>query len=633
MSSSRKKRDKFCKAGAGKKSKKIGSMKNIVKQILVAVLLAPVITSQAFARIQVVAQVDTSEDIYVGESFTYNLIIDGENKPGQADLASLARYNPQSAGNRDVSQSSVTIINGKMSRTETKRYVMSYALTAGRAGRVQLPSITVTIDGKNYRTNPVELNILQPGNTDKLDLEVKLSDTSCYVGQPVIMTVNFYILADIGDFQFNIPALDSGKFYIQESDKLPKGAKQYRLTNGMIVTAGQFRTTHKGKDAILLTFNKVLIPKSSGTIQLRPASVSANVAVGRQKRRGSIFDDFFGRTQYKRFMVKSKPLALSVQPLPQQSKPAEFYGLVGRYAISASASPTEVNRGDPITLTIEVGPNKYLKPVQWPALEQIPEMTQNFKIPSEKSSPTIEKGHKIFTQTIRPNNNNVTRIPPIPLAFFDVDKGEYVVAKTEPIKLEVTPTKKLTSADLQGRDFAPISKEVEAIRKGLSANYENLDALTNQSFSPLAAAISLPYAPVWALPFAALVVSSLIKLFTHTTPEKIAAVRRRRAGANAIADLKKISHHTSGDTHELLATAMKKYLGQRFDRTAASLTAQDCHRIIVAASEDIQAADKYRDIIDLCESARYAAAQADIDSDKIAQVIKLIRDIEKKSKK
>ncbi len=78
---------------------------------------------------------------------------------------------------------------------------------------------------------------------------------------------------------------------------------------------------------------------------------------------------------------------------------------------------------------------------------------------------------------------------------------------------------------------------------------------------------------------------------------------------------------------------MKQYVGQRFDRTAGSLTSHDCHGIILAATNDTQAADTYRDIIDHCESARYAAADADIDSAKIAEVIKLIRDIEKKSKK
>lgn len=608
-------------------------MRAFTKYILTGFVLTAAMAGVASARIQVFAQVDTSQDIYVGESFTYNVIIDGENKPGRVDLAPLAQYNPQSAGSRDVSKSSFTF-DGRTTKTSvTKRYVMSYALTAGWAGRIQLQPVTVTVDGKTYKTNPVEVNILQPGTTDKLDLEVKLSDSQSYVGQPVVMTVNFYISADVGDFQFNIPPFSSNAFYVEDPDVPAKGAKQYRLTTGMTVSANQYRVTHKGKDSILLTFSKVLIPKHPGRIQLAPATVSADVVVGRRRSRDSFFDDFFSRKQYKRFMVKSKPLTLSVLPLPEQGKPPEFYGLVGRYTISTSASPTKVNRGDPITLTIKIGGNKYLKPVQWPALEQIPEMTQNFKIPSERSSPTFEKGRKVFTQTIRPNNNEVTEIPPIPLAFFDVDKSEYVVAKTRPIKLKVSPAKKLTSADLEGRDFVPVNKEVEAIKKGLSANYESFDILTNQSFSPLTAVISPGYAALWALPFAGLVLSSLIKLFTHTTPEKIAAKRRRKACGEAIAQLKKITPETLQQQGELVSSAMTRYIGQRFDRTARSLTAQDCREIIVTATGDTQTADKYMDIIDQCESARYAAVQTDIDSAKIKEVIKLIRGIEKKAKK
>jgi hypothetical protein len=608
-------------------------MKAKAGHILIVFVLIAAMACQAAAKIQVFAQVDTSANIYVGESFAYNVIIDGENKPGRVDLAPLAQYNPQSAGNRDVSQSSVTIINGRMTKSETKRYVMSYSLTAGWAGRVQLQAVTVTIDGKTYKTNPVEVNILQPGATDKLDLEVKLSDSQSYVGQPIVMTVNFYIFADIGDFQFNIPPFDSDAFILEDPDVSDRGAKESRLSNGVHVFVSQYRVTHKGKDSILLTFSKVLIPKYPDQIQLTPSSVSADVVVGRGRGRDSFFDDFFSRKQYKRFMVKSKPLTLSVLPLPEQGKPPEFYGLVGRYTISASASPTKVNRGDPITLTIKIGGNKYLKPVQWPALEQIPEMTQNFKIPSERSSPTFEKGFKVFTQTIRPNNNEITEIPPIPLAFFDSDKGEYVVAKTKPIELKVSPAKKLTSADLEGRDFVPVNKEVEAIKKGLSANYENLEILRNQVFSPLAAVVSPGYAALWGLPFAGLVLSSLIKLFTHTTPEKIATRRRRRACGEAIAQLKKIASETSQQRGELVSSAMKQYIGRRFDRTAGSLTSHDCHQIILATTNDVQAADTYRNIIDNCESARYAAVQTDIDPAKIKEVIKLIRGIEKKAKK
>lgn len=612
---------------------------NSLKNILITLLFLVLLTGKSEAAVSVFAQVDDSKDIYVGESFVYNIIIDGENKPGQADLTPLAKYNPQSAGNRDVSQTSISIINGRTTREVTKRYVMSYALTADQSGRILLPAVTVTLDGKNYNTNPVAVNILKPGTTDQLDLEVTLSEQQCYVGQPIIMTIKFYISADIGDFQFNIPAFTSDAFYLEEPDTSNPQAKEFNLGNGVTVLVSQYRTTHNGKESIMLSFSKVLVPKYSGEIEIPPTSVSADVAVGRTRSRDPFSDDsffggFFGsRKEYKRFMVSSQPLKLNVLPLPEDGKPSGFYGLVGRYTITASAAPTKVNVGDPITLTIKVGGGKYLKPVQWPALEQIPELVNNFKIPSEKATPTIENDYKVFTQTIRANNDKVAEIPPIPLVYFDADKGRYEVAETEPVKLEVSPSKVLTNADLEGSDFAPVNKEVEVIKKGLSANYEDLDALTNQTFSPLSAVVSPSYAPPWGGPLVLLIVSSLIKFFTHTTPEKIAAKRRRTAAGKAISQLKKIASAAAEQKYELLASVMKQYIGDRFDRTAGSLTGNDCREVLAAAIQDSQTAERFKEIIVNCEAARYAAIEASIDPIQIKEVIKLIQTIDKKSRK
>jgi len=610
-------------------------MKIYVTWALLICAATCVLSGSAAADVRVFAQVDTSQDIYVGEGFAYMIIIDGENKAGDVDLTPLSKYHPQSAGNRDVSKTSISIINGRTTRNVTKRYVMSYSLTADKPGPIQLPPVTVTIDGKEYLTNPVTVNILRPGTTDQLDLEVNLSEQRCYLGQPIIMTVDFYLSADIGDFQFNIPVFSSDDFYIEDPDSQPPQAKQYRLHSGVTAFISQHRIVHKGREAILLSFSKVLIPKYPGQIDIAAASVSADVAVGLARSRDSFFDDFgfFGsRKQYKRFMVSSESSTLTVLSLPEQDKPSQYYGLVGRYTISASATPIKVNVGDPITLTIKIGGN-FLKPVRWPELEEIHEMATNFKIPSQKASPVIENGYKIFTQTIRANSDSVTEIPPIPLALFDPDKGEYLVAKTDPIKLEVAPTKVLTNADMQGMDSVPINKEVEAIKKGLSANYEGAEVLTNQTFSPLAALTNAGYATIWSVPLAGFVLSALIKLLTHTSPEKQAARRKRQASKNAVRQLKNIASTEPDRQHELLASAMRGYIGERFGKSAGALTADDCRDIITTLIDDAQAAKKYSDVIANCEAARYAPMTANINAETINEVIKLIRLIEKKSRR
>jgi hypothetical protein len=613
-------------------------MRVFVKYFSIIFVCIALCASGAAAQVRVVAQVDTSRDIYVGENFAYNIIIDGENTPGQVDLSPLAKYNPQGAGNRDISQSSISIINGKTTQNVIKRYVMSYSLSVNAPGRLSLPPVTVTLDGKTYRTNPVEINVITPGTTDQLDLETTLSEQQCYVGQPVVMTVKFYICADIGDFGFNIPAFNGDNFYIEEPDISNAQTREYNLGNGITVRVSQTRTVHNGKDSILLSFSKVLIPKQSGEIDIPPASVSADVAVGTVRSRDRMFDDsffngFFGaQKQYKRFMVSSQPLKLAVQPLPEENKPAGFYGLVGRYTISASAAPTKVNVGDPITLNISISGGRYLKPVQWPELEQIPELVANFRIPSQKSSPTIQNDAKIFTQTIRANNDRVTEIPSIPLAYFDPEKGQYSIARSEPIKLEVSPSKVLTNADMEGSELAPVSKEVEAIRKGLSANYEGQDALENQDFSPAVAFVQPGYLVIWASPLVLVILSVVAKFSMHKTPEKIAQKRRRGAAGKAIGQLRKIAS-SAGQQHDNLASIMKQYIGERFDKTAGALTSNDCFEIVADATKDTQSAGRFREIVADCEAARYTSAENSLGQAQIEEVVGLIRTIEKKSVK
>ena len=599
------------------------------RYLIVVLALAAIAADGAVGEVRVVAQVDTSKDIYVGESFVYNIIIDGEDKPGDVDLTPLAKCGPRSAGNRDVSQTSIRFDGRTTHKTVIKRYVMSYHLTCQERGRIQLPPVTVTIEGERYQTNPVEVNILKPGTTDKLELELILSEQRCYVGQPVVMTVNFYVSADIGDFELNVPVFSSDDFDFADPDFAGPAAKPYRLSSTMSepVYVTQDRVVRKGRSATLLSFSKVLLARRPGRTEIAPITVSADVVVGQSR-------SFFGfDRRYQRFMASSKSATLTVLPLPAQGKPGQFYGLVGRYTVSASATPTKVSVGDPITLTIKIGGSRYLKPVRWPALEQIPELAGKFKIPSEESQPELQEGFKVFTQTIRANNDKVTEIPPIPLAFFDAENGRYEVATSEPIKLDVAPAKKLTGADLEGGDFVPLNREVEAIKKGLAANYERLDALEDTSFSPVAAALSPVYAAVWAGPLGVFVLSVLARVLTRASPERIAQRRRRQACGRALKQLRNVDAARDERRQDLIVSAMKQYVGERFDRVAGSLTADDCRDIIVGATEDVGTGDKYRDIIIECEAARYASVETTVDAARFKQVVELICSIEKKSRR
>jgi len=62
---------------------------------------------------------------------------------------------------------------------------------------------------------------------------------------------------------------------------------------------------------------------------------------------------------------------------------------------------------------------------------------------------------------------------------------------------------------------------------------------------------------------------------------------------------------------------------------AGSLTADDCHDAIVAATDDAELADRFRAEVVQLEAARYASVEANVDADQIEEAIALVRKVEK----
>ncbi len=594
-------------------------MKQLPLYTLLLVLLVPVAARGATGP-RVYAKVDAETIIYPGDEFVYSIVIEGGAKPSRINLSALMPFKPRRVG----SGTEMQMGNGQTTVT----YSENYAIIAGQAGTMQLPAVTVVVDGQTYTTDPVEVTV---GTKDRLVLELSVSEKQCYVGQPLVMTVKWTVTTRVKEGAFKVPVFTSDDFYIDDVSAPAVGLAQERvMIHGVPVTVTEDHRLIRGMRTAVISFSKVLIPKRSGLIKLAPATVDADVAVGLERT-----NEFFNpiRTKYERVSVESNPVELNVRPLPETGRPPQFYGLVGRYTISASAAPTKVNVGDPITLTIRVGGSPYLTPVQWPALEQVPELAANFRIPAERASPIVEGGCKVFTQTIRANNDAVTAIPPIPLACFDSQRGEYVTVRTEPIKLDVAPSKVLTTADVEGTAAGPVNREVEAIRKGLSANYYGPELLVNQSFSLLSAALNPGYAAIWSIPLVVLIVSAVARLASRTSPESQARKRRRQAAAAASRRLDEALAANARSRHPLLLLALKQYIGDRFDRVAASLTADDCYHAIVESTGDAERAARFKELIAACEAARYAPLDAQIGRPQIQEAAVLIRAIEKQCRR
>jgi len=584
-------------------------------------------------EVRVGAQVDTKSVIYAGDRFVYHIIIEGVQEAGDVDTAGLKAYFPKLAGSRDYSESSIRIINGKRTERVNRRYIMTYSLLAGKAGTINLPSVNVTVAGKNYKTRPLSVTVVEPARSEKLDLELSVSKKKCYVGEPVEISLKWYVhkedvatKVEIKGVSFVSPIFDSGAFYIERIINEPKALNDREnylrfQVNGKNVPFAKRGVKRKGEVWVELAYSAVFIPKHAGNVRIKPGRVLADLAVGRVVSRG-----FFGGDQRetKRFMAESKAGELEVIPLPDVARPKEAYGLVGNYRISASAAPTIVDVGEPITLTVKVGGSRLLKPVRRPDLEDMEGFADNFRISTQREDPVVKGGEKIFTMTIRAASDLVTEIPAIPLVFFDTDKGKYVTARAKPIPLNVSPSEVVTIGDVEFTGNGGISSHVEAVKKGMAANVVDIE-LVSHEFSPLGAIVSPGYLSLWGVPFAAFIVSAVVRLMTNTSDAKVAASRRRGARKNAESMLK------AAVSKEDVAAAMREYVGWRFGKSAGALTGGDCERIIAGATGDERIAKEYRAMFEKCEASRYTGGGGAFDAGGVEKVISLIVTIDKKS--
>jgi hypothetical protein len=579
-------------------------------------------------------------DVFVGEPFVFQIQVDGSDAPEKLDVSHISDFAVESLGGQQNSSSSVTIINGRMTQDVRHGYIFSYRLTPKRAGQLTIPAVTVKAGGQTAATMPLSINASTPTETDDFKLRLALSSDRCYVGQPVTLTVTWYIGKDVEGFQFAAPFLSDERFGVADAplDIDPNQQDRYlRIpVGGGEVVGEKGREKLEDKEYLIVRFRKILIPKAAGTIAIPQATVTCNALVsGQGGRSRGPFDDFFGgmnRGAYKKFVTPSNEPTLIVQELPSQGRPANFTGLVGKYDISASAAPVEVKVGDPITLTVRVSGPDYLENVSLPALDTQPNLARDFKIPSDMAAAKIEGKAKVFTQTVRAKSADVKAIPPIELPYFDAGNGAYLVARTQAIPLAVSPTREVTAHDAEGRAVEASATELETWTSGIAHNYEGPSVLASQT----AAGDGWDHSPiVWAIlglpPLAYLALLGAVAVARHRQADPGSRIARQAHGA-FVRTLRELQ--SAGDPCEASAfalEALRQYLGAKLRLPPGALTYGDIREPLRTSGVSEEELDALRSVFERCEASAYAGAAMKSDvAPLVGEALETVARLEKK---
>ena len=300
-----------------------------------------------------------------------------------------------------------TIINGRTTQRNTLTYL--YSVTATREGNFTIPAATVIVDGKETQTSAVRVVATQSETDDLLFVEIEGKDDEIYVGEALQLTLKIWVRA-YRDKDFNVTLNEATMWSLiskqsqwgnfQES--LQEMSKNRQRPGGNLT----LREDSEGQEReyLLYEIDATVYPDRPGQIDGDGVRIILNYPekLGRTRSPFSAFgDDFFGGagglgndmfsgfgsqiaiTSVRPIIAENEVEPITVKPIPEQGRPANYRGAVGQYRIVSEASPTKIKVGDPITLNIGIEGEGPMELLRAPALAEQQNLIRDFKVPNQ----------------------------------------------------------------------------------------------------------------------------------------------------------------------------------------------------------------------------------------------------------
>lgn len=488
----------------------------------------------------------------------------------------------------------VSLVNGQMTASVTHHF----SVTPLRAGVFTIGPLAVEVDGRRYEGGSVTLQADAPGTggaapNPQLRLVLSAERSEVYLHERLPITLKLLVgNVQVADLQY--PTVPGDGFAL---DKLPEPEQRQERT-----ADGAFQ---------VVEFRAPLTPLRSGALSVGPARMGLNVI---ERRRGGdrFFDQFFADPfgQRRPRELLSEPLALTVLPLPEAGRPADFSGAVGRFELDVRAAPLALQVGDPVTLTLTIRGVGTLESVTAPALAA----GDAFRFyPPQAGKPTEGTGNgdqKVFEQVVIPQRPGALALPEIRFSYFDPEARTYRTVTHPPIPLEVRPAAgpSATPQIVGGRPAAPAP---EPLGRDIVTIKDAPGRLVPRGARRTRSALFWAWQPVPLLVWFGVLLHArrrrrLVGDLRYARFTR-AGREARRALAQARAALR------TGDraaAYDRLAGAVRDYLAAKLDLPPGGVTPEAVGERLRAAGAAARMADDLRDFLAACEQARFAPTTA-----------------------
>jgi hypothetical protein len=377
--------------------------------------------------------------------------------------------------------SQFTFVNGRSENATT----FSYVLVPKQVGTFMIPPIEVEVDDQLFRTDPIELSVTVSQAPASAPVTAPAAPGGPASTSPPAVPVPSGPAPPFAQPRQNVqkpaaptltPDMDQNIFLNVAADKLEAYPNQQILLEYSVYTRLSARAEQFEKDPNLTGFwveeipierdyqaekiiyqglqyvkadvrRLAIFPTGTGTFEIDPGVF--RVTVKKEERPSSLFDEFFDESFFggsffarrEQRLLTARPLQIRVRPLPEQGKPADFSGMVGRFRMNSAVNKRAVKQNEPVTLTLTLEGEGNIEIIERPKIPPL----KDVKIFDSDSSTELSKtrqglaGKKTFEVTLIPMEPGPVEIPPISFSYFDPVAGAYQTLVTQAYRIEVSP--------------------------------------------------------------------------------------------------------------------------------------------------------------------------------------------------
>lgn len=556
--------------------------------------------------------------VVMGQQFRLAYTVNAEAKASDLRIPELTDFDVL-MGPSTSSSMSTQIVNGSVS-TETS-FTFTYILMPKKEGTYNIGPASIKVKGANYTSNALALKVLPPdkaseasaGNggqstsigKDDYFVRVEVSNRNVYEQEGFLVTFKLYAARMCGLNNAKFPEYEG--FLAQEIEqKDPQWSQDH----------------YNGRNYYTVILKQtVLYPQRPGKLTIDSGKFDAVIRIPTQRQIRSIFDEFADTHTNVQKVLVSSPVTIDVKPLPS-GKPASFSGAVGNFTMTSDINSTDVKTNDAVTIKLKISGNGNIKLIKNPEVV-FPNDFDIFdpKVETDLKTTTAGvSGSKTIEYMAIPRYAGEFEIPAIAFSYFEPKSGSYKTLKSDAYKLHVA----------QGEGGSGTSPVVSNFSNKESVKYLGKDIryLKVKDFNFIANNDiffgSFMYYMCYLVPAILFIVFFFIYRKQVKENSNIALVRTKKANKIAVKRLKNagklMKENKKEEFYDEVLRALWGYLSDKLNIPQASLTKDNVEIELAKYGVDDTLTNEFMDILNTCEFARYAPAQASDAMDKLYEL-------------